>query len=330
VRALAASAALLLAGCVPQDPPEIDTSLLVVTFNTGTTDGLAHDAGPDDGYTSAHAETSDLYYGNGLAWLPAVDAAAAFFDELQPHLIAFQETFWTGECSDIPEDAWPDFICSQSPSDVEGGAPSVANSILGNDYQVACHPGKPDKCLAVRRDWGSIRDCSDDLCLDGLTGTTVDGCGSGARIARAVIDLPAGAEMSVVNVHGSSGLSEEDADCRTAQFEQVFEDLGDDAPGANGARNLILGDLNTDPGRYGSIDASAARWNQGIADGGFVVHTEVGIDATPTYGGLTNIDHVASDSFVGDCVHPGLGTSAPVTDAVYFDHLPAVCRLRLP
>ena len=181
----------------------------------------------------------------------------------------------------------------------------------------------------MRKAWGSIRDCDDDVCMDGLAGFAVEGCGSGARVARAVVDLAGGAgEITVVNVHGSSGLTGDDADCRVAQFEQAFVDLGDGEPGTNGARNLVLGDLNTDPGRFGGIDASAARWNELTRD--FTTHTDAGPNATPTYGGLTNIDHVVSDAFVGDCTHPGADGSDPVLAATYFDHVPAVCRLSNP
>jgi len=318
------AAVLLLAGCVPEEAPDIEWSMLAVTFNTGTTDGLGHDAPPDDGYTSAHAATSDEHYGDGLAWLPAVDATAAFFADLQPDVVGFQEAFWTGECGAIPPEAHADFLCEREPADVDGGAPSVANLVLGPEYAVACHVGKPDKCVAVRSAWGSIRGCAGELCLDGAAGEAVDGCGSGARVASVIVDLVGGGELSVVHVHGSSGITGDDQRCREAQFDQAFAATNPAVP------NLVLGDLNTDPGRYSGIDGSAARWNEGIADGGFVVHTDVGIEATPTYGGLTNIDHVASDAFVGDCVHPGLGTSEPVIEATYFDHLPAVCRLEVP
>ena len=36
-----------------------DGSFIVITFNTGTTDGLDHDGPPDDGYTSTEAAISD-------------------------------------------------------------------------------------------------------------------------------------------------------------------------------------------------------------------------------------------------------------------------------
>jgi len=44
----------------------------VLTFNTGTSLGLDHDGPPEDGYSSADAAISDAWYGNGLAWTPAV------------------------------------------------------------------------------------------------------------------------------------------------------------------------------------------------------------------------------------------------------------------
>jgi hypothetical protein len=53
--------------------------------------------------------------------------------------------------------------------------------------------------------------------------------------------LAEGSTITVVNVHGSSGLAQEDQDCRVLQFDQVFVDLGDvGEPAANGARNPVL------------------------------------------------------------------------------------------
>jgi hypothetical protein len=46
-----------------------------VTYNVGTTPTLARDADPNDGYTQTQANISDAWYGNGLAWQPAIDAA---------------------------------------------------------------------------------------------------------------------------------------------------------------------------------------------------------------------------------------------------------------
>ncbi|MEZ4241729.1 MAG: hypothetical protein R3F59_37390 [Myxococcota bacterium] len=67
--------------------------LVAVTFNTGTTAGLDHDAPPDDGYGDAQAATSDAWYGDGLAWQAAIDDATDWFAALQPDLVAFQEVY---------------------------------------------------------------------------------------------------------------------------------------------------------------------------------------------------------------------------------------------
>jgi len=323
---------LLLIACAPKtSPSEGDTAepgppIVVVTFNTGTTEGLPHDGEPDDGYSSADAAVSDEWYGDGLAWEVAVDAAATFFSEVSPDVVVFQEIFWSGECADVPAEHHAGFIC-------EGwaeGDPTVAQVILGGDYQVMCHPGKPDKCAAVHSRLGTFRGCDGAFCLEGMEGYTVEGCGSGARVGRGVIDTvdEAIGPITLVNIHGSSGLSGEDEDCRLAQLEQAFVDLGDGEPGASGERNLVMGDLNTDPGRWADFDASAARWNDFVGEGlPFAPHTELGEDAPGSYGGLADIDHVASDAWTGGCWHPGLDDTEAVLDAVYFDHRPAICEL---
>ena len=318
-------ALVALVGCGSNDGSSGPTSLRVVTFNTGTTEGLAHDAPPDDGYASAEAAISDRYYGDGLAWQPVVDDARRFLAELQPDIIAFQEIFHSDDCVAVPAEARVGWVCETWTP----GAATVAQEILGTGYQVACHLGKPDKCIGVRRAVARIRGCDGAFCLDGLAGSTIDGCGGGARVGRAVLDLHDGTAVTVVSVHGTSGFSAEDIACRQAQFAQVFTDLGDGEPGANGERNLILGDFNTDPGRATRLDASARTLAEAAGTGGsFHFLSSVGADAVPTYAGIFNIDHVISDAFAGNCWSPGIGDGGPrVSPTIYFDHVPVVCDL---
>jgi len=257
-----------------------------------------------------------------------VEAVQRFFEETDPDVVVFQEIFWPGECPHIPEEAHEDFGCEAwSPGD-----PTVAEQVLGRGWQVMCHPGKPDKCAAVHRRFGTFRGCNRDFCLEGLEGKSIQGCGNGARVGRGVIDLADGGSLTLVNVHGSSGFRRDDRLCRTRQFEQVFVDLGNGDPGANGRYNLIMGDLNTDPGRLGFLDESAALWNEFAGqDKPFRFVSDVGWDAVPTYAGLVNIDHVVSDTFDGTCWAAGVSEGhPPVTDAVYFDHHPIVCNVEMP
>jgi hypothetical protein len=300
-----------------------DTLFTVVTFNTGTTDGLPHDSDGDD-YGEAQVDISDQHYGNGLAWVNGVNAVTAWFATLQPEVVTFQEIFYSGDCVNIPPAAQTGFVCETwSPGD-----PTVAQVLLGSGYQVACHPGKSDKCIAVKKSFGSIQQCGDpDFCLEGLDGTAINNCGGGARIARATIDLVAGGQITVVNVHGTSGVSFDDMSCRAQQVAQVFVDM-DGAPGANGARNVILGDLNVDPGRVpGWLDPSVAAWNQYVGGNQpFQWVSPIGDNVTPTYAGALNIDHVVSEVFTGSCYAPGASSGYdPVYPNVLFDHKPLVC-----
>ena len=302
---------------------------VAMTFNTGTTEGLNHDEDLADGYTSAEATISDTHYGDGLAFLPAVAQTRAFFAEVRPDVVAFQEIFYSDECATIPEDAHAGFVCETwSPGD-----PTVALSILPMGYQVACQLEKPDKCVAVKRSFGVFRGCDADLCLDHLDGARVPDCGGGSRVGRGVIERADGTTLTVVSFHGSSGVTEEEQACRVRQLEQVFVDL-DGEPAANGERNLILGDFNTDPGRLASGDASAARLLDFVATDPadasrpFRFHSEVGRMAPGSYAGLFDIDHVISDAFEGACEIPGFtGERPPVLDFTYFDHAPVICTL---
>lgn len=324
IGALSGSTLLLgTAGCGSDDPSQAPapppSTFVAVTFNTGISQcSRAADAQ----YSCDDAEIAGEWYGTGLSFKVLVEEARRFFDGLQPDLVAFQEMFYSGGCPDIPPEFHPGFVCE----DWQPGVPTVAQIVLGPDYQIACNLGKPDKCLAVKKSFGRWRGCDDDFCLDHLAGARVEDCGGGSRIGRGVIELAGGGEITVVNVHGTSGLTGSDQQCRVQQFEQVFVDLGDGSgePAANGARNLVLGDLNVDPARM-FWDASARAWN-GFVDEGLAFHyvTDIGFAAEPTYAGLFNIDHVASDVYTGDCV------AGQVTDIVAFDHLPIVCYLTLP
>jgi hypothetical protein len=325
-RVTAAALGLALAGCSGEDDADPGFSWVAATFNTGTSEGMGHDAPPDDGYGSAEAKLSDLYYGDGLAWAEVIADTRSWFADNGVDVVGFQEIFHSEECAALPAEAKPGFVCETW----KAGDPTVAQLIVGEGWQVGCHKGHADKCLAVRKSFGTLQGCSEDLCLDALAGSDVTGCGKGSRIGRAVIELAKGGTLTVVNVHGSSGIAQSDQDCRVKQFEQVFVDLGDGAPAASGERNVILGDFNTDPGRMADFDESAALVNQHAGAGkSFRFVTQVGAEAPPTYAGLFNIDHVLSDAFGGACWVAGVSDGHPkVSETVYFDHKPHVCRLK--
>lgn len=309
---------------------EAPRTLRAMTFNVGTTLGLAHDQPPDDGYTQAMAVQADALYNNSLSWNPAEDAVTAFLADTPVDIAAFQEIFWDGWCDDIDVDPALDFVCSR-----QDAALVQTQRVLGAGFQVACHLGKPDKCLGVHERLGRIAGCDGAFCLEGLRGSRVPDCGSGARVAAADIELVDGGVLTVVSVHGSSGLGAGDQACRAAQFRQVFEDGGDGAPLANGDVNLVLGDLNMDPYRFAGVDESADVWNAHVGEDRAFHHlTAVGPDAPPTYAsGLASVDHIASDRLagVGDCVVPGLTEGIPaVLEATYFDHKPVICEAAWP
>ncbi len=302
-------------------------SFTVVTFNTGTTTTLIHGIDGDD-YGTDEADISDQYYGDGLAWQVNVELTTAFFADLQPDIVAFQEIFYSGDCPDIPVEVYPGFVCETW----QPGDPTVAQTVLGPGYQIACNLGRPDKCVGVRQDFASIVGCDQDFCLDGLDGVPVPDCGGGSRVGRGIIELPDGQQFTLVSVHGTSGFLPEDWACREAQVEQIFVDFGG-TPAADGRRNLVLGDLNTDPYRA-VVDPSAGRWLDFVGDGrDFRFISDAGFDAVPTYQSVFNIDHVMSDHFEGvaDCEVPGITPGVPpVLSTVYFDHHPIVCQVTEP
>ncbi len=295
----------------------------IVTYNTGTTQALPHDADVTDGYTSTEAAISDTYYGDGLAWPPAIAAVTNFLATESPEIVAFQEIFDPQECGLIPSGFWPGFICETWTS----GDPLVVEQVLGPDYQIACHQGKTDKCVAVHTNFGSFEGCTGAVCLDGLDGASIPGCGSGSRVGRGRIQLVNGGEITVAHIHGTSGSTLADALCRQAQVDQLFVDL-DGTPAADGVINLVLGDFNTDPARVAGIDPSAAEINLFVGSGlafDFLSPSAITDPATYPLAGLT-LDHVISDDITGSCEVPGFTPGVPpVFSTTYFDHSPIVC-----
>ena len=296
-------------------------TLVAVTFNTGI-----HPIVGVGGFTDAQSQHFDAYYSHGLAWGPAIAEAKAFFELVRPDVVVFQEIFDIERCAVIPPEARAGFVCeSWAP-----GAPSVEELILGPGYQVACNWHLSDKCAAVRRQLGTFRGCAADVCRDGLVGSAIDGCSSGGQIGRGVIDLATGGTLTVVNVHGSSGVTSAAMACRAREVDQVFVDLGDGAPAANGWPNLVLGDFNTDPRNtaQGIIDPSAWRWNDFVGPGKPFSFVN---EHVSSYLGVLCIDNVVSDALTGTCWYPGFSDGhPPVSTLGAFDHAPTVCTLTLP
>ncbi len=319
-------ASLLIPACSSSSAQRIQ----VVTFNVGTTERLAHEGPPEDGYGRERARIADEYYGNSLAWSPAIEAVKRFFEDVRPDVVGFQEILGENDCALIPLEARVGFVCETwSPGD-----PSVASQVLGRHYQVACHRGKADQCLAVRRSFGNIRGCAGDLCPDHLDGQKIDGCGGGARVGRAVVDRLSGEPLTVVHLHATSGAKPQDEACRMAQITQIFVDLGDGEPAANGERNVILGDFNVDPHRGLPSQPSAQHLRRFVGLAGesrrFTFVSAAGPGAPGGYQDRSDIDHVISDRFRGECWIAGVGDRPPVLEkAVYFDHRPVVCSLEV-
>jgi len=305
-------------GPVAATPP----ALRVITFNTGTS-LMPSGATPNRGYGPDQWKICDDWYGNGLSWKNIMDDTRAWIAETDPDVIVFQEVFDSNECAEVPQEHWPGFVCE----DWAPGEPIVAQMILGDDWQVMCNPIRTDKCAAVNRRVGSFRGCDGDLCLEGMEGNPIDGCSKGVRIGRGVVDLVDGGVLTLVNVHGSSGFSAEDMDCRGKQFAQAYEDNGSGEPAANGDWNLVMGDYNVDPVVMAGADPSADALNSYVGPGkAFHFITETDPDSPGTYAGYARIDHVTSDTWVGTCWHAGITAGhPPVTPAVSFDHRPAVC-----
>ena len=319
-------AALLLTACqspppvaAPEGSPRFD-ALRVVTFNTGSGKSVDDITEGNAGFGPEQSELGDRWYGNGLAWPAAIRDVRAFMDRVDPDIVGLQEVFYSGHCVDIPEPARKGFVCE----DWQPGDPTVAQEALGDDYQIACHPGKPDKCLAIHRRLGRIDGCDEGFCLEGLEGLDSEGCGSGNRLAAATVRLAGGGSLRVVHMHGTSGVTPSDARCRRGQVEAIFtEGVAPDV-------GLVLGDFNTDPGRVAWLDSAARALRQNTRPpGNYRFVTDVGFFVRPTFLWFLNIDHVLAAGLQGECWSAGRSPGrAPVTELRYFDHTAIVCDLQ--
>jgi endonuclease/exonuclease/phosphatase family metal-dependent hydrolase len=294
--------------------------LRVVTFNVGSGKSVDGVAGDNAGFGPEQSRVADVHYGNGLAWPAAMRDASDFFARVDADLVALQEVFPAGRCPDIPPERQAGFVCE----DWEPGAPGVTARILGPDYQVACHPGKPDKCLAVHRRLGRFAGCEGGDCTSALEGLDASGCGAGSRVAAVTLELVSGGELRVVHLHGTSGLALPDARCRRGQVHAAFAEGA-----ADPEAGLVLGDFNTDPGRVGWLDTAArALRREASPPKNYRFITDVGLLAPPTFLRFLNIDHVLAAGMDGQCWAAGRtpGTEA-VSDIAYFDHTAIVCDL---
>jgi len=301
-----------------------ENNLQVMTFNVGSSEGEAKADAEAGEFSRELASIADKHYGNGLAWLPAVEATRDFIAQQRPHIIGFQEIFDPSRCAKIRAELHQDFVCEYWRS----GDRSVVEYITGKNYQVACHKGTSEKCLAVRKDFARIRGCHQDYCENFLEGRIISGCGSKSRLGKAVLDTYGGKVLNVIHIHGTSGFSGEDRKCRKRQFRSIFEEELGKAPLIGRAANIVLGDFNTDPRRLRWFDSSARKLKSYVKGTPFQFINDKADQRDPTYAGIVSIDHVISDDFVGKCKVAGISEELPaVLKTSYFDHKPLLCDL---
>jgi len=293
----------------------------VMSFNTGTHTVKANIFNKAGKFTKKLFKSIDKYYGNGLAWLPAVEATKNFIATHKPDIIGFQEMFDSNTCSDIPEKNKKSFICEK----LVAGDPMVIQLVTGGEYQIACHLGDNEKCIAVKKSFGYIDSCVGDICLNGLEGQTIPECSrTRSRVGKAkVISHATGEIYNVINVHSTAGFKKEEKKCRQKQFVQAFTLF----PGES--NNIIVGDMNTDPNnKLFFFDKSAKKLRNYAKANNF---NRINGDVNKhSYMGMATIDHIYSDDLERvSCKAHGVSKGTDeVLKLSYFDHIPLICTLR--
>ncbi len=292
-------------------------TIKVMSFNTGTTPSKGKRNGGPEEYSRKLAKTSDNYYGNGLAWLPAVAAAKKFITDQNADIIGFQEMFDSRNCSTIPKEFHNSFICEGWRKD----APMVIQQVTSEKYQIACHIHDSEKCIAVKKSFGYIEGCYSDICLDALEGEVIKNCGGRSRVGKAIISSYSGEKYNVIHVHGTSGFKGDDKDCRKKQFSLMFNDYPESG------NNIILGDFNTDPNKLKRFDRSAKKLKE-LAKANKFKRVNGSINRQ-TYAGLVTLDHIYTDSLDRvSCKAYGVSKNTGyILNQPYFDHVPLVCEL---
>ncbi len=317
----------------PQEAPGGPTPFSVMTFNAGTSSQSIHDKdeeeGEGDGYTSVQADYIDEFLGNSLAWKPAEAAVTKWLSEKKPDIVAFQEMMFDPWCEEAPPPPeGMDLVCEgYSP-----GGPYTVERLLGPDYQVASTLDQEDNWVGIRKEIGRFKGCPEEgPCIGGVFGLGLpDECNGRPRVSSIEVELADGREFVLVNVHATSGMTEQDMECRSLQFDQVFKDRGDGKPAAYGKVNLVMGDMNTDPFLLAGADPSADQWNQYVGEGK-TFHYISSSDASgpATHVTTMHIDHVVSDAIIGSCIVPGESFDIPpVMQTTFFDHRPVLCDVK--
>lgn len=272
---------------------------------------------------SAEAEAiASTTYADRLAHTEAIAEAADWIAETDPDVVVLQDLFDVRDCELVPADERAGFVCE------EDEPPSVARQVLGDSYTIACHDDNATACIGVHSRFGVPDGCEEEgECLDGAAGDAIEGCPGGARVGRVTIPLVE-AELTMVNVQASEGMSDPAQACRIAQFEQIWLEMDED-PAANGDRSVVFGSFETDPARLARRDVSAARLielHEAAEDFLFVTRTN---NRSPgAYRGTFDLDHMTSNFYHGACLYSGIDDAVPSLGA-RFDHPAIRCELTL-
>lgn len=239
---------------------------------------------------------------------------------LDPDLVALQEVSTAAQCEKRKESRRRKVCYSENlPADQE-----QARRLLGPDYTIAMAQGRYE-AIAVKVSAGSIEGC--EL---GATCWTTDlpdlpeGCDPGFSVS-AVEAVIRGVRVRVVNAHPDSIRLE----CRVKELEQAFAL-------ANGQRNLMLGDWNTDPYRGKGEDVTL--WKREVEARPFRIHSGIAERDPPYYTDLVpwpwpdkSLDHVISDFAQGTCLTLGENPGTQrLDDHGDLDHRGLFCKLTFP
>ena len=331
--------ALLLAavGCGEEQPapPVVPAGpqLLVVTFNSGTT------AWPRSRRTARRRlrQRSGRAVGHcGTAtdsrlrpWCRTPLCSSQNCSRTSSHS---RRSSISEECPNIPAEAYLGLRVRQlATRRSQRGSARPGRRLPGglSPWQIRQVPG------GAARAWEAVRKAAP--ATSAATTSTAPPCPTAAAdraLAAASSSWLDGGTLTVVGVHGSSGLTQEDQDCRVKQFAQVFEDLGD---GSNAACRQRRAQHRARRPQHRSRPQRRLRRERPEVERACraqprasATSPNIGPDATPSYGAFFNIDHVASDAFRRQL--PDQPASAPSTAPVSQHHVlrPQTHRVQPP
>jgi hypothetical protein len=215
----------------------VNGSFSILSGNVGTVDV----ENPQPGSCPEHP------YIGGLCSSKQEDAILKHVNQIQPHIIMFQEIISTFRCIPPANDTDPDHICTAY---LKRQPFEQIERITGPQYKIACDSRDESQCIAVLAnlydfDLPDKSSCKGNVCMKGQTMGNIEGCDHGIVSS---VDIRVKADQSIIqyiSVHPIPVSDCEKDRCARAVYAAAFNMIHTE-------KVIIAGDMNNDIYRFGN------------------------------------------------------------------------------